>query len=980
VCSSVAKASGSGSDFVCVINGVPIAADDITFACEGACPMSDPNMADHLEAAIPAATCSPVGVEGFTGACYPSGLCQVKEETPIAFTGSFGEFCPSSTGEYCCSSTSARNTTLFVGQDPSLAAGTLDYLRTMDHVADLSFNIHYEVDAPALLKIVVDVPFVKSDSTVKYTEDGLEKSYIMCPSTYMIDFEDPITTLPRAEGDPYNIRNGPWLPLWHFPTQDLVGRPRSSCGNYDMSYTDDTDFKNKFAFPDSYPADDRLTYGSVPAVDTDVWDASLSTDGIPHQEDTLWKMSQPDHMAGRVNYTSGSSRNGGFFDLLKTYAKCIDYKTKEPLVRRNVEAEPTLINGVSYPVESYEWTMSVCQTGFFGANCADPTKLQMYAKTCARVPASFSVTPQQLSHVVTSPVTENLVSKTFLQGVDSTRSNCQVGHERVAVTLTLVILAKEYSIFTQDVHDVLQPKGIFDGAQDDIFINNKTTIATVDAFLASNPENEGVYKLKNVDVTVGGTSLYYEKLVVLTKCCNTGFDATTGKRAFPTVFADAIEDGNGKVHFDVEVTVKKLDESVKNTMNLRILATKDTLNLRSADTMSMLEVTADHVVYGSYEVARSDTAAALASRLSFENGLEMSGGDQICSKHQAKDFDAQMSTMTPNAVGACMLTDFGVTKTDSVGTTLFGTSVKYRTAGMSEYATYVFGCFNDWIDLQGATLIDGVYEFPGQLTRLTGTHDSIFWFVQQEELNEANLAGTDEKLSDRFGTGLFYYNSTSGMQIVKKSPQMQLDATTASLPLTQLTPGCVTTSGNLKAGCNLVCFDLVAGLLSDPTGQSARSVLVHHISVATIATDDQSTNDKKFGGKKSRRVLLEAAAADATAKAKAEETTAAAAAKANFETAFASLRGLIEGRRFDRRDFRKIIERTAADGKIPDCQTQSDKSLIDTIIFHMGYRYFHIKVVFHLDTVIINIDAVIWSSCGQDDHIISCHSAQASWT
>jgi len=159
---------------------------------------------------------------------------------------------------------------------------------------------------------------------------------------------------------------------------------------------------------------------------------------------------------------------------------------------------------------------------------------------------------------------------------------------------------------------------------------------TVDAFLASNPANEGVYKLKNVDVSVGGTSLYYEKLVVLTKCYNTGLDVSTGKRAFPTVFADDVEDGNGKVHFDVEVTVKKLDESVKNTMNLRILATKDTLNLRSADTMAMLEVTADHVVYGSYEVARSDTGVDLPARLSFENGLEMSSGDQICSKHQAR--------------------------------------------------------------------------------------------------------------------------------------------------------------------------------------------------------------------------------------------------------------------------------------------------------------------------------------------------------
>ena len=581
-CAPQTKSSGNGTEFVCVINSVPIAADDLSFSCpDDVCPMDDPDMADHMAAAEPAAGCEPTKVDGFVGDCYLSGMCQVREES--AFTGSFGEFCPSSTGEYCCGNSTARNSTMFSGKDPSLAAGTLDYLRRMDHVADLNFNIHYEVDAPALLKIVVDVPYVKSHTFMNFTEDGVDKKYIMCPSTYMIDFEDPITSIPRNEDDYTRRDANSWLPLWHFPTQDLVGRPRSPCGNYDMSYTDDTDFKNKFMFPDSYSGGDRLTYGTVPAVDTDIWDASLSTDGIPHEEDTLWKMSEPDHMAGRVNYTSGSSRNGGFFDLLKTYAKCVDYDTKTPLVRRNVEAEPTLINGVSYPVESYEWTMSVCQTGFFGANCADPSKLQMYAKTCARVPASFSVTPQQLSHVVTSPVTENLVSKTFLHGVDSTRSNCGLGHERVAVTLTLVILAKEYSIFTQDVHDVLKPIGIFEGAQKDIYINNKTSITTVDAFLASNPVNEGVYKLKNMDVTVGGTSMYYEKLVVLTKCYNTGLDSATGKRAFPTVFADATEDGNGRVSFDVEVTVKKEDESVKNTLNLRILATKETLNLRSAD-------------------------------------------------------------------------------------------------------------------------------------------------------------------------------------------------------------------------------------------------------------------------------------------------------------------------------------------------------------------------------------------------------------
>ena len=860
VCSLHTKADGIGNDFVCVINRIPINAADIKFECVGVCPLANADMSEVFKAAEPAGTCAMVEVPGFTGSCYPSGYCQVAEQG-IAFKGSFGEFCPSTTGEYCCGADTARNTTVFGGQDPTLAGGTLDYLNTMDHIADLSFNIHYEVDAPALLKITVDVPYVRSTTTVNYKENGVEKAYFMCPSTYMIDFEDPISTLPEADSS--RRTDEKWLPLWHFPSADRVGRPRSSCGNYDMQYDGDTEFKEHFVFPDTSTSDKRLTYGGVPAVDPDVWDSSISTQGIPYGADTLWKMSAPNHETGRVNYTSGSS-DGGFFDLLKTYSKCKDYNTGESLVRRNVEASPTVINGMSYPVESYEWTMSVCQTGFFGLNCADPEKVQMYAKTCARVPASFSVTPQQLSHVVTSPVTENLVSKTFLQRVDSTRSNCNTGEERIAVTLTLFVMAKEYTIFTQDVHDVLKPTGIFDGSQKDINITNRNTHKTVDSFLNSLPESEGVYKLKDVDVTAGGVSMYSEQLVIVTKCYNTGLDSRTGIRRNPSVFADAAEDGFGRVNFDVEVTVKKMDAAVKNTLNLRVLATKDTFMLRSTDELSMESISADHAVYGSYEVARSDTGEGLDAALTFDDGLalQMSGGDQICSKQQAKGFDAQMTTMMPNAVGACMLTQAGVDAAAADGSLLHGSSIRYRTAGMTEPATYVYGCFNDWIDIDGAELSDGVYEFNGQLQRMTGTHDSIFWFVQKAALNEVVLGNTNQKLSDRFGTGLFYYNSTNGMQVVQKSGQMQLDSTTRELAESSLTSGCVTTSGNLKAACNLVCFDLVTGLLSDPTGETSRNVLVHHISVATIATEGQSTNDKKFNeNKKHRRVLLETATA-----------------------------------------------------------------------------------------------------------------------
>ena len=97
--------------------------------------------------------------------------------------------------------------------------------------------------------------------------------------------------------------------------------------------------------------------------------------------------------------------------------------------------------------------------------------------------------------------------------------------------------------------------------------------------------------------------------------------------------------------------------------------------------------------------------------------------------------------------------------------------------------------------------------------------------------------------------------------MVVKSDQMQLDKSTKQLTLTdpgQNAPGCVITNGNMRSACNLVCFDLVDGLLTDPLGSSARQVLVHHVSVATVATEDQSIGAKKFGAKH-RRMLLESA-------------------------------------------------------------------------------------------------------------------------
>ena len=66
----------------------------------------------------------------------------------------------------------------------------------------------------------------------------------------------------------------------------------------------------------------------------------------------------------------------------------------------------------------------------------------------------------------------------------------------------------------------------------------------------------------------------------------------------PVHYADAVDDmaSTGTLTFRREEARRP---QLKNTLNLRILITKDTLAVRSADVMSMLAVYADQVVCGS---------------------------------------------------------------------------------------------------------------------------------------------------------------------------------------------------------------------------------------------------------------------------------------------------------------------------------------------------------------------------------------------
>ena len=845
--SPTAACNSVGSDVVCDIDGVLLQSTDMSFSCgDSGCPFADGGLT------LPdASACAVSAVEGYTGAsnCYSSAYCLFKSDASIAH---FGDFCPATTGEYCCSPTAALDNGALPTGVTAIPNGASagDYVREIDHLVDMSFKVYYDVEAPAKLKVTVEVPYVTSTTQYTHVEDGATMTYDSCPTTYLVDFQSPIETRPAGG-------RTPWLPLTYFPYTDQVGQPRGPCSNADFgTVSSETDFLSKFNF---YDVDDtKLTYGKVPAVDATVWDPAAyggSTDGIPNGANTFWKMHDP--VGARVNYTTEAA-NGDFYDLVKTFSKCENYADNSRVVSKTSE-EPMFINGVPYPVETYSWEMTVCQAGLFGRTCRDPNTVQNYAKTCRTLPASFSISPQQISHAAAVDAPSDLVSKTFLQAVTSTPGGCSSAtEERVVVTINLVMMTVGYTITEDTVHDLLEPLDILDGSQTDIGMTKVNAYETTADFIASDPDvGEGVYFLKRIDNTVGSVTVYSHKVVIVTKCYNTGFNSQTRKRAFPKVFAEDVAD-NGFVRFDLEVVTSRNGGDIKNTLNLRVLATEETFVLPSAEELEMEDISAAQYLYGAYETARDDRD--VNGYLGVDgSSIELFGDDQVCSKHQITGYDASVALMTPNLVGACLLSQAGT------GNARKGTTIKYKLPGMVDPADYTFGCIEDWIDLSTATETGGVFVFPAGTTsvpRLAGTHENVQWFVLKEKLNEAALPNGDT-VSDRFGTGLMYFNSTDGASRVFVSDEMQIDSNTRlakANDLASMTPGCNNAGGNLKGACNLVCFDLVDGILTNVQG--TRAVLVHHESVAEIATEAQSTGDKKFSSnKKHRRMLLESVSA-----------------------------------------------------------------------------------------------------------------------
>lgn len=839
---------GEGSNATCVVRGVHVPVSAMSFSCLGPCPSEDASLASVLPTTA-VDDCALASRPGFVDACYSSARCQWLSETEVV---SFGAFCPDADGAYCCAEGAKKDETAFPGV---LTTSTIvDYMERLSHVADLSFRVHYDVLPPSLVRVTVDAPYVTSESEMTTIVNGVQNNYPMCPSAYMLDFEDPVEPLPRAE-DGYFRRastQSQWSPLHFYPASDLLGRPRTPCGTFDFEYASADDFRTNFDFPDllgvSNASSGSFQYGPTPSVDPYAWSGLEGVVGVPRENDTFWKIGTP--VDGRVNYTTG------YWDLVSGFKRCRDHQTGTSLVNVEHEGE-TYVGGVAYAVESYSWTLHLCQVGYFGPNCRDTSTIQSYAKTCATIPSTFSIAPRQVSHVDTTPTSSGLVSKSFLRSVSSVRGGCPLGNERVVLSFALLLFESEYVVSFGPAHAVRRPSGIFEGGQDGVPMIDASLHASTSVFLASDPSVEGMYLLKPFASphTTGSPSdtATHHTIAIVTKCHDTGHDPVARTRSRSDAFAKAASDGSGRVYFELVISLDKMIEThaVKNSLSVRVLGTEDTFVLRDVDTMEQKGVRASHALYANYETAAADVSPSFPNALP-STDVTMFAGDQLCSKQQLAEGDAHGTALRPNAVGACVLSAKGETATDGDGVPVAGREIFYLAAGMPEPVSYVFGCFRDWIDVSTTRpTVAGVYEMV-VLNRLPDeNHESVFWFVARGALAETTLPGTGTTISDRFGTGLFAYdesvNDGAGSNVGDVSSTMQRDPLTASTPSNELTAGCAETAGNLRAACNLACFDVEEGLLTSTVVGDNKTLVVHHVSVATVANAAETASRHRFG-------------------------------------------------------------------------------------------------------------------------------------
>ena len=868
----------------CIIGGVQVPLNTLEFECDGGSFDGTPETgclaidAHYDKFGTAVNTCSavdgtPATNGGYDGDCYSSAYCAFKASVAV-----FGSYCPAAgAAATCCGLNIKVNPTVFSG---GTTMGGADHsvatLRTeMDHVVDLDIDVTYDITSPTRLKIMVNVPYITSTSTVAYA--GV--NYTVCPSTYLIDFKDPIEYVP--DGDLSGIRDGSlihsgWLPLTHALTEalnyDLVGKPRSSCANLDFTWNPSPSASVPFGYP-SDPSDPSSTVnyatGSLMEVDPTVF--GLGADAY-QPVGTMWSSGIDAVTSGRFWYNTSSH-----LDIVNAYYQCKTYSDGTKVVGREVESEGSIVNGVEYPVETYSWEMKVCQVGYFGPECDSHNpgasgSVSTYAKACKRVPAAFSLSPQMISTASVSPVDSNLVTKSFLHSVRGVTSDCEAGFERYVTVLQLMYFSLAHDIHESPEHDLNEPVGVFESPVDqknfDVLptaVGGVPEPTTVDDFLtwfAGQSGGEGVYRFSRTEFTISGEQMVRQKFAVVSKCLFTGYDQTTKTRSTPGAFGDTYGDADGNVHVDFELVLKRTDTSTGlaqntiNTVNLRVLATKESFELSSEFVLQQASMKATQYLYGELKSAAADNALAVSMNAST---ITRRPNDQVCSKHQLDADFAASANLEPNAVGACML------KTPPAGSVVHpGKTIRWRIIGQSQEFSFTYGCRlgleDSWIDTGASTKEGEVYLFEGQPTRLPfgDTHEKVFWLVAKGKPNTESL-NAEFTMAERFGVGMFYYNTTANAYANVYEPGMQVDADErAGLDL--LGAGCSNTGGHMKSACNLVCFDLVRNLLSDEGGNQEVQVVVHHISVAVVVDESQGATGNRF----SRKLLLETAVARET--------------------------------------------------------------------------------------------------------------------
>lgn len=860
--------------------------------------------------------------------CEAKAICSFKKEEAlgtVASLMSFGNYCPGQAdGVMCCGPSTEREVD---ANGYTVSYNTIDVYNNgaglkphVSHVVDLNVDIEYTISDPARLKAVIKVPYVTEHSNITVSAALGGYTYKMCPSTYMIDLKDPmegrpsvgVMSAPTVRGDGFAAAD--WLPLWYLPKQDAMGKPRSTCSSYDFDLDEagvnGVDLKDLMSFPG---ATNSRFYGSVPSFDSSAWgtvvlDESGSNLGALTPGEVIdgiatpfWTVKDPVGGIGEktISYETGN------WDIVRGWRNCKAVYDNADLVTNTAETEKHVVNGVAYDVNTYSWVWHICQIGRYGQDCSDNDGIVTYAKACVKHPASFSLSPQQIADVKVTPVDAATTAKVFLQSVigsGNANTACSAGHERFVITLNLVFfeLSTDSSIITDEaVHDIVAPSSMFTGSTRELNINvvDAENIVNVRDFLAARAEmggnqiTQGIFLLREQSREIAGSAdpYRYQKVIIVSKCYNTMLDSTRGTRSNPNVFAEThASDDESSIMLETELVAQNDAETKRTALTLRILASKESFHLPSAEDMSASEVRAKQTIYGSYSQAKQNAGSNGGADFS-TLGNQLKPGTQVCSKHQIDSTHAAVAHLSVNSVGACIINQ---DLPDEIKSNA-GSEIHYTAFGMQEVQKYTYGCFDDWIDTTAATSVEScnpekpshkgcepgrpVYIFEGTVRRVKdnmGPGESplagSYWFVTQGALNTRVVPGSNPPaaLHDVFGAGLFHYDvdisEESNRYYYRVSNQMQLSATDRAivgqtgadiggLKDQSMIPGCDVTAGNLKSACNLVCFDTVRGLLTPTSGLS--SLMVHHISVAEFGTTEETVDANTHLLSRRRRLL-----------------------------------------------------------------------------------------------------------------------------